>query len=138
VAVLELVRLVRTDTSPRPLPPAAGVALLAGGGFFHGLFASGGPLIVYYASRILPGKAAFRATLSALWLILNSVLIALYLPAGRLSGGAPALALALLPAAALGILAGEALHARVNETLFRKVVQVVLLFTGLALLVETG
>jgi uncharacterized protein len=138
VSSLELLNLLRKRTGPRPLRPTAGLALLAGGGFFHGLFATGGPLVVYYASRILPDKSAFRVTLSVLWLILNSVLICLYASSGRLQGQGPALALCLMPAAALGILAGEKLHARVNEGTFRTLVQVVLLLTGLALLVRPG
>jgi uncharacterized membrane protein YfcA len=138
VASMELRRLYRKNTAARPLSRPAGFGLLAAGGFFHGLFASGGPLIVYYASRALQDKTAFRVTLSALWLILNSVLIAFYIPTGRMAGQAPALALCLLPAVALGILSGEILHSRVNEETFRKIVQIVLLFTGLTLLVQPG
>jgi len=44
------------------------VPLLIGGGIFHGLFATGGPPIVYYASRQFPAQEHFRATLSMLWL----------------------------------------------------------------------
>ena len=135
VSCLELLRL-RKGTGIRPLRPAAGAALLLGGGFFHGLFASGGPLIVYYVSRILPDKAAFRGTLSVLWLILNTVLIVLFARAGRMQGEGPVLALQLLPAVALGILTGEGVHHRVNPETFRKFVQIVLLFTGITLLVR--
>jgi len=138
VSCLELLSLLRKGTRPRPLRPLAGFALLAGGGFFHGLFATGGPLVVYYASRILPDKSAFRVTLSVLWLILNSVLIALYVRSGRMGEQGPVLALSLMPAVALGILTGEKLHARVDERTFRVLVQVVLLITGLALLVRPG
>jgi uncharacterized membrane protein YfcA len=137
VSSLELLRL-RKGTGTRPLRPPAGAALLVGGGFFHGLFASGGPLIVYYVSRILPDKAAFRGTLSVLWLTLNSTLIVLYALSGRMEGDGPVLALCLLPAVALGILSGERLHHRVDQQTFRKVVQVVLLFTGITLLIRPG
>lgn len=137
-AGLELLRMARGAES-RPLPPAAGAALLLGGGFFHGLFATGGPLIVYYAGRALPDKASFRGTLSVLWLGLNSLLVASYARSGQLAeGDGPVLAFRLLPAVALGILAGERLHARVNPQAFRKAVQVLLLGTGIALLVQPG
>jgi len=133
VSALEFWRL-RRGASPRPLRPSQAAALLVGGGFFHGLFASGGPLIVYYASRVLPEKRAFRATLSALWLLLNTALLILYALSGRLEGEGTRLALRLLPAVVLGILAGEGLHRRVNPETFRRVVQAVLLFTGVSLL----
>jgi len=137
VAALELLRL-RKGRAGQPLRPPAAAALLVGGGFFHGLFATGGPLVVYYVARVLPDKASFRGTLAVLWLVLNTALIALYARSGRLNGQGPTLALLLLPAVAVGILAGERLHARVNPVTFRKVVQGVLLVTGIALLVRPG
>lgn len=134
VAVLELIRLFRAPGQPRPLPRWAEVAVLVGGGVFHGLFASGGPLVVYFASRSIPDKHAFRATLSLLWLILNAVLIVGYVIGGRIDRPAALLSAAILPALAFGILLGELVHRRVDELKFRKLVQGVLLMTGVFLL----
>ncbi len=136
VSALELYRLFRRPAAPRPLHPALSAALLAGGGVFHGLFASGGPLIVLFASRALPEKAAFRATLSALWLTMNTVLLASYALSGRLDRETGTLAASLLPALAVGIVAGEALHARVDELAFRRLSQGILLGVGVLLLVR--
>lgn len=134
-AALELVRLMRkTQPAPSALHPVASAALLIGGGIFHGLFASGGPLVVYYASRALPDKQAFRATLSLLWLILNSTLLVSFALGGQLTRSAAWLSVLLLPALGLGIVLGEIVHHRVDETKFRKLVQGVLLATGIFLL----
>jgi uncharacterized membrane protein YfcA len=135
VAVLELVRLYRTTARPATLSPWAASAILVGGGLFHGMFASGGPLVVYFASRSIPDKHAFRATLSLLWLVLNAVLIVTFSIGGRIDRSALALAAAILPALLLGILVGELVHRRVDELKFRKLVQGVLLLTGVFLLV---
>jgi len=108
---------------------------LAGGGFFHGLFASGGPLVVYFASREIPEKGRFRATLSTLWLTLNTVLLISYAFTGRPLAGAATRAAALAPALVAGIVVGEVLHARVDERAFRWIVQGLLFLTGLFLLV---
>ncbi|MFH1811226.1 MAG: sulfite exporter TauE/SafE family protein [Pseudomonadota bacterium] len=121
-----------TPTSPQSLPVAA--ALLIGGGFFHGLFASGGPLIVTYAARAIPDKAAFRVTLSSLWLTLSGILLITYAWTGRLDQGRLQTALYLLPGLLVGIVAGELLHQRVPERGFRIAVQVLLLATGVVLL----
>ena len=134
IAAFELVRLYRGKAQPGPLRLPASGALLVGGGFFHGLFASGGPLVVYYASRAIDDKKAFRATLSLLWLLLNTVLLISYVAHAQLGSAASMLAASLVPALVLGIAIGEWVHHRVDEVVFRKVVQGVLLFTGLFLL----
>lgn len=48
-----------------------GNTILLLGGFFHGMFLSGGPLLVMFASDYIPEKRQFRATLSCVWVILN-------------------------------------------------------------------
>ena len=54
------------------------IALLFLGGIVHGVFSSGGPLVVLYAKRQLQDKNQFRATLCLLWTVLNAILIATY------------------------------------------------------------
>jgi len=135
VAAHELAHLYLSGSAPRPVSRWKGAAALVGGGFFHGLFASGGPLIVYYASRQIEGKRSFRATISVLWLMLNTALIASYAVSGGLGDQSVVLAAYLLPALAVGVLAGEILHTRIREAAFKKMVQAVLFFTGVFLLV---
>lgn len=135
IASLELSSLLKGARQPSPLPSPAGVALLAGGGFFHGVFASGGPLVVIYASRAIPDKAAFRATLSVLWLLLNMVLVGTFVVRNELGAGSIRLAGWMLVPLAAGIAVGEVLHSRVNESVFRAVVQSLLLATGIWLLI---
>ncbi|UCD84256.1 MAG: sulfite exporter TauE/SafE family protein [Deltaproteobacteria bacterium] len=134
ISSAELYRLYRRQESSRPLPPGRGTALLVLGGFFHGIFASGGPLVVYYSSRRIGEKASFRSTLSTLWLLLNTTLLVTYLIYGPLEHSHVMLTAKLLPALLVGIIIGEMLHRWVNEITFRKVVQSVLLFTGVSLL----
>jgi hypothetical protein len=126
---------LRHDGPPAPpqaLPVAA--ALLVGGGVFHGLFASGGPLIVTYAARAVPDKAAFRVTLAVLWLTLNSALIVSYVATAALDRGKLVTAAWLLPGLLAGVVVGELLHHRIPERGFKLAVQVLLLATGLVLL----
>jgi len=103
------------------------------GGVFHGLFASGGPVIVYYTAARIADKREFRATMSALWWILNSGLLVWSAVAGSLGRAWP-LAGWLLPGLAAGVVAGEWLHRTVREELFRVVVQAVLLAIGCVLI----
>jgi uncharacterized membrane protein YfcA len=56
--------------------------ILVVGGMVHGAFASGGPLVVLYASKTLTDKGSFRATLCLLWTTLNTLLLINYLRSG--------------------------------------------------------
>jgi len=135
VATAELINLYRTKGATRDLPLPMGIALLLAGGIIHGIFATGGPLIVYYTSRRLEEKAGFRATLSMLWLVLNSSLAINFMLSHSIHRAGIALAGELLPALFLGIFFGEILHRKVNEFTFRIVVQCILLLTGIFLLI---
>ncbi|MDE6723042.1 MAG: TSUP family transporter, partial [Eubacterium sp.] len=44
-------------------------------GVVHGMFVCGGPLLIVYASQRLKDKDEFRATLSAVWIVLNSIIM---------------------------------------------------------------
>ena len=98
-------------------------------GITHGLFASGGPLLVYALSGLQLDKQRFRATLILVWLSLNSLLTVVFLVDGSLLPAAPKIGL-LVPVVIASMLLGEWLHHRVNEARFRQAVFVVLWMTG--------
>ena len=62
------------DFSKVDLPFYLMAIFLVLGGIIHKLFVSGGPFVVIYGMNRLKEKNTFRATLSSLWIILNSVL----------------------------------------------------------------
>lgn len=136
LAAIELLRLARGAASgARPLGRARSALLLVLAGAAHGAFATGGPLAVYVVGRDLGGhKARFRATMSTLWLSLNTVMLASYLWMGKVDGASARTTLALVAPLVLGLLAGEAAHARVPAKAFRALVFVVLGAGGAALL----
>lgn len=108
------------------------------GGIFQGALAAGGPLLIIYAARSLDDKAAFRATLSMVWIVLNSILCVTYLATGGFSRS-------MLPALGVGMacmLAGTVLgmlvHGRLPQKPFRILVFVLLLISGVALLLPLG
>ena len=120
----------------RPLAPLARTGLLVAAGIVHGAFATGGPLAVYVAGRSGLHKGAFRATLSALWLGLNTALLGSFALAGTLSAESARRTLLLAGPLLLGLALGERLHRRVDATLFRRLVFVLLLLAGAALAVD--
>ena len=106
-------------------------------GVSHGLFASGGPLLVYALIGTSLDKARFRASLILVWFSLNSVLTLVFLWQGRLQPQA-GLLLAYLPLIPLGVVLGEWLHHRVNEAAFRLWIYRLLIVAALALLLATA
>lgn len=139
LAARELWRLVPRRggvVQPRKLPAALVWGVMWMAGVIHGVFATGGPLLVYVTSRIGLDKHAFRATLTGVWLVLNSVLIARFAAAGRFNWEIGESVLWLAPAILVGIFLGEKLHKRVNEERFRMAVYTLLLAASLVLLLR--
>lgn len=98
-------------------------------GITHGLFASGGPLLVYALAGTELDKTRFRATLVCVWFSLNSLLTLTFLAKGSLAPALPHIA-AYLPLLAVGVLIGERLHHRIQEQHFRLGTYVLLCITG--------
>ena len=140
VAVVELAASLRrgrvTSAGTTLRPPVQGV-LLVSAGVVHGLFATGGPLAVAVIGRMLPTKAALRATLAVMWFVLNVLVCARLVESGHLDGDSLWASLMLVPAMVAGMMAGDLVHRRVSETGFRTVVAALLLVTGTLLLLTT-
>jgi uncharacterized membrane protein YfcA len=129
LAAVELRRRGAPASAPR-----APLAWLLAAGVAHGLFAASGPLVVYALSRALPEKRGFRATLAALWLVLNLALVAGYVARGALTADTLRASALMLAPMALGLLAGDALHRRLDGARFRTAVFGTMLAGGLTLL----
>jgi len=119
-----------------PPPKAASVAALFGAGLIHGIYATGGPLLVYAIGREGLDKHRFRSTLSAVWLALGLVLLTTFVIEGRYDASRGVDLLVLLPAAPLGILVGEKLHHRVDETRFKAGIWILLIVAAASLLLR--
>jgi hypothetical protein len=132
VSSVELVRLFRGKTLGGEFHWYSRIPLLAAGGIFHGLFATGGPLIVYYASRQLRTQTSFRATLSTLWLVLNTVLLITFFINAQIGSETIKMTAIVLPGLLAGIVLGSLI--RVHELTFRKITYGLLLVSGLVLL----
>lgn len=136
LSAFELLRLVlnrRSAAVNRPLSSWQMVLVLLGGGLMHGLYASGGPMAVYFSSRALPDKGAFRATLSLLWLLLNLILMSGYVIRGMVTWETTRLSALMLLPLGLGIAAGEWLHNKVDAMTFRLLIFGLLLAGGVVL-----
>ncbi len=134
LATFQLWGELRKKTAPPPAPVATGLLGLAG--LIHGAFGTGGPLVVYVLGNRLDDKAAFRATLSALWWVLNVILIAGWAAEKRLTGPVWAQGGALGAGLLLGLILGERLFHKIPQRVFRRAVFGGLLVAGTSLVVR--
>lgn len=111
-------------------------ALIFSAGITHGLFASGGPLLVYACAKTKLDKTQFRATLLSVWLTLNGALTLWFAVSGKLQQQLNHIVL-LVPFVALGALLGNFLHHKVSQQQFSRIVFSVLLLVGALLLLKT-
>lgn len=101
------------------------------GGIIHGAFGSGGPFVVLYATGALEKKGQFRATLCALWLVLNTVIIAQNIAASVITPAVLTQLLVCVPFLAGGMVLGNRVHGKVRQEVFLKIIYGVLFFSGL-------
>ncbi|MCH9688346.1 MAG: sulfite exporter TauE/SafE family protein [Deltaproteobacteria bacterium] len=137
LAIYELWRLrppSDEDTPPRPPPRLASVAAIFGAGIAHGIYAAGGPLLVYAVGREGLDKHRFRATLSAVWVGLNTLLISGFVMEGRYTTDTGRDIVVLLAVLPFGLWIGDLIHQRVPERPF-KITVFILLIAGAASLI---
>lgn len=114
-------------------------AILVLGGMMHGVFGTGGPFVVIYASKALQNKTLFRVTLCLLWFTLNTIMMVKWTLAGNVWNDEIWKGiLSSLPFLFCGMFLGDHLHYKVNERVFRLVVYAVLLASGLVMGYSSG
>jgi uncharacterized protein len=100
------------------------------GGIIHGAFSAGGPFVVIYATQALKNKSNFRATLSTLWVTLNSIIIIKIALSGAFTPVVMKYFGWSVPFLLAGMLLGNWAHKRIEDRVFTKVVFLVLLVAG--------
>ena len=106
------------------------LCVILAAGVIHGMFVSGGALLVIYASSALKEKEEFRATMAMLW-----VTIGCYITGNQIKSGFFISRVILLCAVGLiplfvGIWAGTRLVKKIHQETFLKLTYVLLIISG--------
>ncbi len=117
------------------LPNSMLNAVLFMGGIIHGAFGTGGPFVVIYATKAMPNKNNFRATLCLLWFTLNTIIIIQNIINGVITPAVVKLLLWTIPFLVLGMILGNIAHNKVKDTIFTRIVYGVLLLSGIFMLI---
>ncbi len=105
--------------------------VLLGAGIIHGMFVSGGALLVIYAVWALPDKNKFRATVAPVWVVLGIAMIFSHINSGIYTRDNIILAAISLVPLILSIKLGNRIYNKINQTTFLKITYVLLLVSGL-------
>ena len=141
VLFLSIVELYKTrhpatDETRKPIGKEASMTAMLGAGVVHGIYATGGPLLVYALGREGLSKSAFRSTLCVVWIVLNIILFTRFFMAGDYESAVVGDFLLLTATVPLGIVAGEWVHRRVDEHRFQTVVYVLLVVAAISLILR--
>ena len=111
-------------------------AALAVAGIMQGLFVSGGSFLAVYAVAQIKEKREFRATVNAVWGILNLVMIITYITGGLMTREVLTMSgIAIIPTV-IAIWLGNLLSKHIRQSTFLKIIYIVLIVSGIVLLIS--
>lgn len=111
-----------------------GLLLLSG--IVHGMFVCGGPLLVVYANDKLKDSDEFRSTVSAVWIVLNSINMFTDIGAGRFNGNTVILLLISTAVLFSAMLIGNLIYKHMNKKAFMVLTYTLMAISGVSLLVK--
>ena len=106
-------------------------------GFLNGSLSLSGPPVVLFLSNQGIDKGTFRANITLYFLILNIISIAVFLGNGLMNRLVADRILYLAPALIIGVLTGIKISKKLKDDLFRRVVLIVLLISGIWTTIST-
>jgi len=101
-------------------------------GFLNGSISMSGPPIVLFLANRGDRKELFRGNLSTFAVGINAATLLSFAIAGLVTTDVIRTVAELLPSVLLGTITGGVLTKRINETLFRRIVLLLVVITGLA------
>ena len=111
------------------------ILILIFAGIIHGMFVSGGPLLIIYATKKFKEKSEFRSTVSSVWIILNSYLVYIHYSLGLFTFETSyKLLLSLIPFT-FGMIIGNIFHKKMSQQFFLILTYILLIISGIILLI---
>ena len=119
----------------RSLPAGALICVVLLAGIIHGMFLSGGSLLVIYAVAVLKEKSVIRATLAPVWVVLNGSMLIQNIAEGDVNAEILRLTGWCVIPVIIALYLGQLLHKRMKQEFFVKLTYVLLIISGFTLLV---
>lgn len=112
------------------------ICIIVLAGIIHGMFLSGGSLLVIYAATVLKDKSVFRATIAPVWVVLDSFMFVNQVRLGFVNNYTITLILLSLIPLGLAIFIGNKLHDKINQKTFLLMTYFLLLVSGVSLMMK--
>lgn len=109
--------------------------LLILAGIVHGIFVAGGPLLIGYLSKIIKDKMEFRATISTVWIFLNTIILFDDLRLGLWNFDLFTTLAIAVPFLFVGMKIGTILYHKMSQALFMKITYILLMISGVSLFI---
>lgn len=119
----------------RSLPAGALICVVLLAGIIHGMFLSGGSLLVIYAVAVLKEKSVIRATLAPVWVVLNGSMLIQNIAEGAVNAEILRLTGWCVIPVIIALYLGQLLHKRMKQEFFVKLTYVLLIISGITLLI---
>ncbi len=133
IALINTVKFFSRKESKKP-PEAVSLLLLILSGLIHGVFVCGGPLLVTYASAKIRDTNEFRSTLSAVWIVLNSVILFSDIRSGSFHKDTLVLLLICMAVLFFAVFLGNIISKKLNRSTFLMITYVLMLISGVSLI----
>lgn len=118
------------------LTTAGNFLLLSLAGIVHGIFVSGGPLLIGYLTRRIKDKVSFRATISTVWIVLNTMIMADDIRSGLWNPALVKTQVISIPFLLAGMFIGSKLYAKMSQRVFMILTYILLFISGISLLIK--
>lgn len=114
-----------------PLPQIVMLLVIFAAGIIHGMFVSGGALLVIYASSALKEKEEFRATIALIWVTIGCYITGVQVQAGNFNSHVIFLMLVGILPVFVGTWIGTRLVKKIKQEVFMKITYILLLLSGI-------
>lgn len=113
------------------MPDIAMLLVIFAAGIIHGMFVSGGALLVIYASTVLKEKEEFRATIALIWVTIGCYITGMQVQAGHFNSHVIFLMLAGIIPVFVGTWIGTKMVKKIRQDIFMKITYILLLLSGI-------
>lgn len=117
-------------------PSVFSYCILTVSGIVHGMFVCGGPLLIVYAGKRLKDKDEFRATVSAVWIVLNSLNLLTDIKNGHFNMEIMPLLIASIIILFAAVAVGNKIAKRMNKKTFMIITYALMGISALSLILK--
>lgn len=133
---VKLLFAARRVDSEKKAPSKWSNILLVLAGLVHGIFVCGGPILIGYLSKRIEDKKEFRATISTVWIFLNTLILVSDIASGTWNLGLVRQQLISIPFLFGGMFIGGKLYKIMSQKAFLILTYVLLFISGITLLIK--